>query len=104
MDQLELAKRTKGHIDALANGVDPLIGRDLPGDTVTGWLVEKGFLAVTERPDGRFTKLPTPQGEGIGLSVETRQGVSGLYTVVLYDMAAQHFVIDNLDDILTYKK
>lgn len=182
MNQLELVKRAKGYIDALANGIDPFSGRELPNDAVlnqphmircffyvsdilrqvmenggqvggkkvfgrkapftlsleqrrsvpfsetplpiskftdrlngmidldamkrlpatavTDWLVEKGFLAVTERPDSRRAKLPTPQGEGIGLSVETRQGAGGPYTVVLYNEAAQHFVIDNLDDIL----
>ncbi len=183
MTQQELAQRAKMYMDALANGMDPVTGRELPGDTVlnqpqmircffyvadilrqvvenggqvggkkatkkipfalsmeqrasvpfsstplpiskftdllngmvdlnvmkklpatavTGWMVEKGFLQVLELPDGRHSKRPTPQGEQIGLSTEQRQGASGPYIVVLYDASAQHFIVDNLDDILEY--
>ncbi len=34
MTQLELAQRAKGYMDALANGIDPITGRELPEDTV----------------------------------------------------------------------
>lgn len=183
MTQQELVQRAKEYMDALANGIDPITGRELPQDTVlnqprmircffyvsdilrqvvensgqvggqragkkipfalsmeqrdslpfsstplpiskftdllngmtdlnamkrlsattvTAWLMEKGFLALLELPDGRHSKRPTPQGEQIGLSTEQRQGAAGPYIVVLYNEAAQHFIVDNLDDILNY--
>ncbi len=34
MDQLELTRRAKSYIDALANGIDPISGHELPEDTV----------------------------------------------------------------------
>ena len=188
MTQKELAQRAKTYMDALANGVDPITGRELPEDTVlnrpqmircffytadilrqvvenggqvgakkagrkrkpsfslpmerraavpfspdplqiskfverlngmvdlnemkrlpatavTAWMTEKGFLQLVETPDGRRSKRPTPQGEQIGLSTEDRQGVNGPYTVILYNNSAQHFIVDNLDDILqAYEK
>ncbi len=183
MTQQELAQRAKEYMDALANGIDPITGQELPEDTVlnqprmircffyvadilrqvvenggqvvgkragkkipfalsmeqrasipfssvplpiskftdllngmvdlnamkklsattvTGWMVEKGFLRILETPDGRHSKRPTLQGEQIGLSTEQRQGAVGPYIVVLYNEAAQHFIVDNLDDILNY--
>ncbi len=184
MTQQELAQRAKGYMDALANGIDPSTGRELPEDTVlnqprmircffyvadilrqvvenggqvggkkagkklpfalsteqrasvpfsstplpiskftdllngmvdlntmkrlpattvTGWMVEKGFLALREVSDGRHVKRPTAQGERIGLSTEQRQGAAGPYIVVLYNEAAQHLIVDNMDDILKHE-
>ncbi len=34
MTQQELAQRAKGYMDALANGIDPITGKELPEDTV----------------------------------------------------------------------
>ena len=39
-------------------------------------------------------------GQENGISVEKRTGKSGPYQVVVYNTAAQHFIIDNLDAIL----
>lgn len=90
--------------DLLNGMVDLTVTKKLPATTVAGWMVEKGFLAVIEDPNGRHVKQPTPQGESIGLSLETRHGMNGPYTVILYDLAAQHFIVDNLDDILAFTK
>ncbi len=88
--------------DLLNGMVDLNAMKKLPATTVTGWMVEKGFLRILETPDGRHSKRPTLQGEQIGLSAEQRQGAAGSYIVVLYSEAAQHFIVDNLDDILNY--
>lgn len=88
--------------DLLNGMVDLNAMKKLKTTTVTGWMVEKGFLRILETPDGRHSKRPTPQGEQIGLSMDQRQGAAGLYIVVLYNEAAQHFIVDNLDDILKY--
>ena len=44
---------------------------------------------------------PTALGRSIGLSVEERSGKRGPYQVTLYHPDAQHFILDNLDDILS---
>ena len=51
--------------------------------------------------DGKRTKRPTKIGEETGISVEERMGNNGPYQVVVYNNDAQHFIIDNLDAILT---
>ena len=46
---------------------------------------------------------PTPQGEEIGLLTEERYGSQGVYYVLLYSLDAQHFVIDNIEAVLTFE-
>ena len=95
---IDLVERLNGMVDL--NEM-----KRLPATAVTAWMTEKGFLQLVETPDGRRSKRPTPQGEQIGLSTEDRQGVNGPYTVILYNNSAQHFIVDNLDDILqAYEK
>lgn len=67
---------------------------------ITGWLLNKGFLEVQESLDGRRNRLPTKQGEDIGLSTDIRVGQYGEFRTVLYHEAAQRFIIDNLDVML----
>ncbi len=88
----------------LNDAVDQAVTKKLPAGTVTGWLLEKGFLAETAGPGSRKSKKPTPQGERIGLSWQTRQGLRGEYDVTLYSEAAQHFLLDNLDSVLEYNR
>lgn len=51
---------------------------------------------------GKNTKRPTPQGVGIGITLDARTGTNGTYFVVLYNLAAQHFILDNLDAIIDF--
>lgn len=67
---------------------------------ITSWLTEIGLLSVAARPDGHITKHPTPDGNKFGITLEERMGSQGMYQVVVYDMQAQHFIIDNLDALL----
>ena len=67
---------------------------------ITGWLLDKGFLELHEYPDGKKNRVPTKQGEYIGLSTEIRTGQYGEYHAVLYSEDAQRFVVDNLDSML----
>ena len=64
------------------------------------WLTEIGMMEWALTPDGKRTKRPTKIGKENGISVEDRIGNKGNYQVVVYDTAAQHFIIDNLDAIL----
>ena len=58
-------------------------------------------ITSTPTPDGKHTKRPTKIGEENGISVEERTSSNRPYQVVVYNNAAQHFIIDNLDAILT---
>jgi len=71
---------------------------------ITSWLTEIGMLYQVNSPSGGKTKRPTTEGLKIGISVEERMGSQGKYQVVLYDLQAQHFVIDNLDAIIDAEK
>ena len=64
------------------------------------WLTEIGMMAPAVTPTGKQTKRPTSAGMEIGISVEERTGSSGTYQVVIYNSAAQHFIVDNLDAVI----
>ena len=89
----EFVARMNGLIDAGAM-------KKITAAVITGWLLDKGFLALEEYSDGRKTRQPTAQGEYIGLSTEIRSGQYGSCRAVLYSEDAQRFVLDNLDAIL----
>lgn len=69
---------------------------------ITDWLVEVGMLKIVETAAGVQRRRPTSSGEKIGISVENRTGQNGPYQVVLYNVDAQHFVVDNLDGIVAF--
>ena len=48
---------------------------------------------------GKKTKSPTARGESMGISMDARVGHNGTYRVVLYNTAAQQFILDNLDAV-----
>lgn len=90
----EIAKR----INALADN-DTM--QKLTYSGILTWLTEIGMMECALTPDGKRTKRPTKIGEETGISVEERTSSNGPYQVVVYNNAAQHFIIDNLDAILT---
>lgn len=68
--------------------------------SVTTWLIEIGALEVITTADGKNTKLPTAQGTELGILTEKRMGQRGEYTVVVYNIEAQRFIIDNIEAII----
>ena len=89
----EIAKR----INALAEN-DHM--KKLTYSGILTWLSEIGMMEWSSTLDGKRTKRPTKIGKENGISVEDRIGNKGNYQVVVYDTAAQHLIIDNLDAIL----
>lgn len=69
---------------------------------ITDWLVQVGMLKLVENGAGAQCRRPTDTGETLGISVESRVGQYGLYKAVLYNEAAQHFIVDNVDAIMTF--
>ena len=52
---------------------------------------------------GKKRKLPTENGINMGIIREQRVSQYGPYEAVLYNLNAQHFIVDNLDAIIKYK-
>lgn len=72
--------------------------------SITFWLIENGLLSIDKHSDGNETKKPTVEGERLGIAVEQRNGKSGKYSVVVYDKAAQHHIVDNINAIVAMEK
>ena len=69
---------------------------------IRDWLMSLGMLEYPLDGNGKNVVHPTPQGESIGIALEARNGANGPYFVVVYNLAAQHFILDNLDAIINY--
>ena len=71
---------------------------------VTDWLVEIEALQNEMDAAGKFAKRPTPRGKSLGITTQSRTGMNGVYVIVLYDVQAQHFVLDNLDAAIAHHR
>ena len=69
---------------------------------LTDWLVEVGMLKRVENAAGGQRRRPTDSGEKLGITVDSRVGQYGPYQVVLYSEAAQRFIVDNVDAIVSF--
>lgn len=69
---------------------------------VTNWLIEIGMLVEIENAEGKKSKRPTAEGNELGVFVEERMGQNGTYHVVIYNKAAQKFIVDNVFTIIEY--
>lgn len=84
-------------INALA---DTSSMRKLSFHTLSNWLIQIGALQEIIGADGRKAKRPTQIGQELGIALETRSGYRGDYQVVVYNKAAQQFILDNLLSVL----
>ena len=69
---------------------------------IRDWLMSLGMLEHALDGNGKNVARPTPQGESTGIALEAHNGANGPYFVVVYNLAAQHFILDNLDAIIDY--
>ena len=67
---------------------------------IADWLIQAGFLKLVTGDDGKTVRRPTDNGINIGISIEERESSKGSYMVVVYNQAAQEFILDNLDAII----
>lgn len=81
------------------NELKPETMKKLKVTAITNWLVDIGMLSVVEM-NGKNHKLPTAEGNSLGLMQTERQGQYGTYLAIEYSIDAQHFVIDNLNAII----
>ncbi|MBQ9383520.1 MAG: hypothetical protein IJT87_04735 [Ruminiclostridium sp.] len=80
--------------------VDENVMKKVRSATVAKWLMERGLLTEVER-GGKIKKIPTPEGEQIGMTeklMTNRMGMS--YNGVSYEPGAQQFIFDNIDSII----
>ena len=73
----------------------------LKASKVCDWLIDIGLLVETEF-NGKKFKIPTEQGEEMGMYLEHRMGYSGEYVIVLYPRKMQEFIIDNFECLLEF--
>ena len=86
--------------DYLNDTVDETAMKKITAASINSWLVDRGFLEVVERPDGKKQKIPTSDGAELGILTEERRGQYGPYTVMLFTAAAQTFVYDHVGAIV----
>lgn len=90
----EIAKRFNALIDSVYM-------KELKTKQITEWLVSAGMLQNII-VNNRTRRRPTSQGESIGITTEERMGQYGMYEGVFYSNKAQHFIVDNIDVIITF--
>lgn len=95
-------------ISELARRLNALIDTEnmtkLPYTAISSWLTGLGLLETVTLPGGKLAKRPTEEGLENGIAVVERIGQNGPYHAVVYNAAAQHFVLDNLDAIIAEVK
>ena len=67
---------------------------------IVNWLISIKALEEIKLANGKSRKIPTKQGENLGIFSETRRGRNGEYIVVVYNRDAQQFIIDNIEAII----
>lgn len=71
----------------------------LKATDITEWLLSVGILKVVSL-DAKNYRLPSDIGSEMGISVERRSSSNGEYSIALYNIEAQKFIIDNLHAIV----
>ena len=91
-------------ISEITNRINALIPpetmKKLSHTMLTNWMLSIDLLRSELDANGKATKRPTSNGNSLGISVETRTGINGPYSVILYSTDAQHFILDNLDAVI----
>jgi hypothetical protein len=67
---------------------------------ITTWLMERGLMELVNDAEGKPRRLPSEQGQRMGMSTKMRQGQNGEYLAVYYDANIQRLILDHLEEIL----
>ncbi|MFR8713209.1 hypothetical protein B5G26_04595 [Anaerotignum lactatifermentans] len=57
-------------------------------------------MLTRTKDDGRKRKVPTKEGEALGIYMEERHGYQGDYEAVLYTPKAQLYILKHLADLV----
>lgn len=80
--------------------IDPEKMKKLSYKYILDWLIEIELLTVSTDSTGKRVRRPTYNGADIGIGIENRVSANGPYQVVVYNKAAQMFILDNLDAVI----
>ncbi|MCD7847329.1 MAG: hypothetical protein LUG49_04800 [Oscillospiraceae bacterium] len=67
--------------------------------SITSWLISVGILEEIVGSNGKTKKVPTKDGNSVGITSQQRTGMYGVYYVTVYNRTAQRFILDNIDTI-----
>ena len=77
--------------------------RKLKATEVTSWLESKGYLSEIHNSDGYYYRTLTEKSYNIGLEIKHKRNKYGReYSVIMYNINAQKYIIDNLNEISDY--
>ena len=86
--------------DYLNSLIDTNATKKISSTALNDWLVQVELLEVVELSNGKHRKLPTQQGNDIGIFTEERDGKNGKYIILMFSSGAQQFIYDNIDSII----
>ena len=88
----------------LNNLVNPLEASSLKSGVITDWLTSIGML-TNVTVNNKNHKRVTESGEKIGIIFEQKVSQQGQsYIAITYNLNAQHFIIDNIDSMITFNR
>ena len=70
--------------------------------TLNSWLMSIGLLTEETTPIGKTRKVPTSDGEMLGLSETEFTDNRGSVKYVIYNTNAQQFIFDNIDSVIEF--
>ena len=84
--------------------VDTDIMKKLKAMDITDWLVNEGYLEIKQGDDFGY-KVTTAKGREMGITTVIKKNVNGDdYSVNIYDVKAQVFLLKNINRITGYNK
>lgn len=99
-DKLSLSS---SKITALINDqIDAEKVKKLKATTLNNWLMSIGLLTEETTPIGKTKKIPTSDGEMLGLSETEFTDNRGSVKYVIYNTNAQQFIFDNIDSVIEF--
>lgn len=91
-------------ISNLAKRINALIDNEdmipLKYTAITEWLQQMGMLKTVVNKNGNNTNRPTESGNAAGIFAVDKDGPNGPYVSVVYNAAAQQFIVDNIDAVI----
>ena len=87
---------------AINSQIDADTMKKLKATTLNNWLVSVGLLTEITSSTGKTRKIPTPDGEMMGLREKEFTDQSGTHKYVIYNRSAQQFIFDNIDAIIEF--
>lgn len=90
-------------VNNLNSAVDLEKTKKISTTAITNWLLSLGLLETVTMPNGKNKRIPTSDGNGLGIFTEERTGQYGTYLTVLFSLNAQQFICDNIEAIIDYK-